>query len=329
MADRLPSLNGHLQQSSAESAVPSASASASLPYRRLIVLGAAITVLIALIVLGSRPYPGSQGEGQTNTAVANAITDAITVLMMIATVAGAALLAFIFWPMRRRRRKDDEEYEEYVEPQRVHWTVKLALILLPLLMVAGLIYAVYHVHGGSMPAPTEVPLGGPVAPLAPTQQAQPGPAVTPQDNNWVAIAAAAALIFAALAVVIWALRRRTGAPAAVTAPAPETGPTLTEDLAAALDESLDDLRQERDPRRAVIGAYARMERILARHGLPRRRVETPYEYASRVLREAGLGEGAVRGLTNLFELARFSHHEIGTSMKEEAVAALVAIREEL
>ena len=42
-------------------------------------------------------------------------------------------------------------------------------------------------------------------------------------------------------------------------------------LAAAVDESLDDLRAEPDPRRAVIAAYARLERVLAAHGLPRGR----------------------------------------------------------
>ena len=39
-----------------------------------------------------------------------------------------------------------------------------------------------------------------------------------------------------------------------------------------LDETLDDLRNEADPRKAVIAAYARMEKILAGHGLGRRAV---------------------------------------------------------
>ena len=53
---------------------------------------------------------------------------------------------------------------------------------------------------------------------------------------------------------------------------------LATELAAAMDESLDDLRAEPDPRRAVIAAYARLERVLAatgcRDGLPRRRSST-------------------------------------------------------
>ena len=54
-------------------------------------------------------------------------------------------------------------------------------------------------------------------------------------------------------------------------------------LADVLDETLDDLRAERDPRRAVIAAYARMERALAAYGFPRDAAEAPDEYLERIL----------------------------------------------
>ena len=44
-----------------------------------------------------------------------------------------------------------------------------------------------------------------------------------------------------------------------------------------LDETLDDLRAEADPRRAIIAAYARLERVLAANGVPRT-AETSDEY---------------------------------------------------
>jgi hypothetical protein len=53
---------------------------------------------------------------------------------------------------------------------------------------------------------------------------------------------------------------------------------LAEQLALALDEALDDLRAEADPRRAIVAAYARMERVLAASGVPRRSAETADEY---------------------------------------------------
>ena len=53
----------------------------------------------------------------------------------------------------------------------------------------------------------------------------------------------------------------------------------------ALDESLDDLRNDPDLRRAIVAAYARMEHALARAGLPRQPAEAPFEYVERALGE--------------------------------------------
>jgi hypothetical protein len=96
-----------------------------------------------------------------------------------------------------------------------------------------------------------------------------------------------------------------------------------------LDESLDDLRREPDLRRAIIAAYARMERALAAGGLPRRPSEAPFEYVERALRELDASAEAARRLTGLFEWAKFSQHEPEPTMRDEAIDALVAIRDEL
>jgi len=69
--------------------------------------------------------------------------------------------------------------------------------------------------------------------------------------------------------------------------------------------------------------------VLASHGLERRRAEVPHEYLARVLTELQVREGAVRALTELFEYAKFSPHEIDAAMKAEAIAALVAVRDDL
>ena len=100
-------------------------------------------------------------------------------------------------------------------------------------------------------------------------------------------------------------------------------------LAAALDESLDDLRSDPDLRRAIIAAYARMEKALAAAGIPRLPAEAPLEYLERALLALDTSAASVRKLTDLFEWARFSHHEPEPSMRDEAVDALVAVRDEL
>jgi Domain of unknown function (DUF4129) len=102
-----------------------------------------------------------------------------------------------------------------------------------------------------------------------------------------------------------------------------------QDVADALDESLDDLRDDPDVRRAIIAAYARMERALARSGIPRRPAEAPFEYLERALLELDTGADAASALTGLFERAKFSHHEPDESMRNEAIDALVAVRDDL
>jgi hypothetical protein len=104
-------------------------------------------------------------------------------------------------------------------------------------------------------------------------------------------------------------------------------------LARALDEvladSLDDLRAERDPRKAVIRAYARMEQTFAAYGVPREGHETPLEYVARVLDSLRVSSFAVRRLVQLFERAKFSPHAIESSMKDDAIEALAGLRAEL
>jgi hypothetical protein len=100
-------------------------------------------------------------------------------------------------------------------------------------------------------------------------------------------------------------------------------------LAAALDESLDDLRSDPDLRRAIIAAYARMETALAVAGIPREPAETPLDYVERALLSLDGSASAIRRLTDLFEWARFSQHEPEPPMRDEAVDALVAVRDEL
>jgi Domain of unknown function (DUF4129) len=101
-----------------------------------------------------------------------------------------------------------------------------------------------------------------------------------------------------------------------------------DELVAALDSAIDDLRRDPDPRRAVVAAYARMEDALTVFGLPRRAAETPYEYLARAGRELD-AEEAVAALTDLFEVAKFSEHSIDETMRGRAIDALVAVRTEV
>ena len=109
---------------------------------------------------------------------------------------------------------------------------------------------------------------------------------------------------------------------------------LVDELAALLDDTLDDLRAEPDPRRAVIAAYARMERALAAYGLPRRAVRgaarVPRPHRRRRSHERlPSARRLVFELTHLFERAKFSPHAIDAEMKDDAIATLATLRDEL
>jgi Domain of unknown function (DUF4129) len=138
--------------------------------------------------------------------------------------------------------------------------------------------------------------------------------------RWDEVAIALAVLGALGVVALGARRRRPSSRWQIVSQAA---------VSAALDESLDDLRSEPDLRKAIIAAYARMERALAAGGMPRRPAEAPLEYVERALAELETSAGAIRRLTDLFEWARFSQHEPEPSMRDEAIDALVAVRDEL
>lgn len=100
-------------------------------------------------------------------------------------------------------------------------------------------------------------------------------------------------------------------------------------LSGVIDRVLAELEKSSDPREVVIGAYARMEEALMTVGVPRYPSEAPLEYLARSLRRLAVSGPAVDRLTRLFEIARFSDHEVVPGMGHQAVAALSDIRNEL
>jgi hypothetical protein len=106
---------------------------------------------------------------------------------------------------------------------------------------------------------------------------------------------------------------------------------------AMLEASLDDLRSEPDPRRAVVAAYARTEGGLAASGFARNPSETPTEYLGRAqtvgaegpLASRPIAVRALAELTGLAEHARFSTIAIDETMRARAIDALEELRRSL
>jgi hypothetical protein len=139
--------------------------------------------------------------------------------------------------------------------------------------------------------------------------------------TWLPMAVILALAATGAAATLLADRRRRGAQVARTG--------VEEAVVDVLDDILDDLRAETDARRAVIAAYARLERVLAAHGLAREASETQEEYLARILGQLDVDFRSIRRLTDLFAVAKFSQHVVDVDMKEEAIDILEHIRNEL
>jgi hypothetical protein len=140
------------------------------------------------------------------------------------------------------------------------------------------------------------------------------------EFTWIPLLVIGALVVIGVAIAIVVSRRRRPL---------SQDEIIARELAVALDDSLDALRAEPDPRKAVIAAYARLERVLAAHRLERLESETPNEYLTRILEDLDVAPRSVRRLTDLFTEAKFSRHTVDAAMKEEAIEALTTVRDEL
>lgn len=139
---------------------------------------------------------------------------------------------------------------------------------------------------------------------------------------WLAVGGLSALVVvdAVILAIAFAPRRGRG---------PATGLPDAEAARGAVEGSLIALEEERDPRRAVIAAYRRMEVALSEAGLPRAASESPREYLDRTLGSLEVSSAPVSTLTSLFERARFSRRRIEPRHRDLAVEALRQLRDEL
>jgi len=277
--------------------------------RRLLLVGGTLLALLALVALAARGHVAGSGGGQTRHVHSGLLEYAWLLAPLSALTAVCVLVLGLV----------EAKHDPSLLPKRGNWMRRLFVAMLGATL-AAISYAHYVQHHHHRVV-AEKPLGrqgsvGHVTGSHPT-----GGRAAGLDSLPVTVVLSIAIAGAAIAMFFFlrAVKVR-----------PREGRQVAGALAAALDESLDDLRRERDARRAVIAAYARMERALAASGLPRRAAEAPLEYLARVLGDfLRTSAESVARLTALFERAKFSTHEIGPDLKDEAIAALGAVREEL
>jgi Domain of unknown function (DUF4129) len=268
---------------------------------------AGVSALVAFVAVASRGNGPRLGEDAPVGRPPALIADYLATLALLIVPLGAVLLV---WGMLQKR----------MAPARKGGGTAMQSPLARLLAFVALVglafWAVAHLERNE---------NGPRLPTAPTQTA---PAGSGKDNqgptearfSWLAALTLGSIGLAfAVTFLIAARHRRRGLP-------PGLSQRLVQEV---LEESLDDLRAEPDPRLAVIRTYARMERTFGAHGLPRRPFEAPLEYLERILAFVQASAYSARRLTQLFERARFSEHDVDPQMRDEAIEALIALREEL
>jgi hypothetical protein len=269
-----------------------------------------VTLLLAVVAIAARGRPLGTRAG-SGGALPFSFWDYVytTIVIVIVPLFIAGLIAAAM--VRRQQRKP-----------RSTWQSLLRMLLFYCIFLGLELLLIRHLH--LRPLPIHRPPQTQTDLLKPGQTAPGHHHAASQHRSlafrWDELAILLGLLVVVGAIVVARLRRQDQSVPDKTAP---------EVLAAALDESLDDLRTDPDLRRAIIAAYARMERALAAAGVRRHPAETPLEYLERVLLSLHTSADAVRRLTGLFEWARFSHHEPEPSMRDEAVDALVAVRDEL
>jgi hypothetical protein len=280
---------------------------------RLAASGGALTALLAVVAVASHAHrPG----GATGAGTPHAPTLLFEYVASIAFVLFPLGVVVVLWAASMRR------HQRLLEGGQ-SWRQFLALIAIAALSIPVVFAGRHLLNRGSAGKPANPRSTQPGATTLSRSKSS-SHHQAPLQFQWLPALVVASLLLAGgtglIALLLW--RRAHGEEWDREAA-----------LAVALDEvladSLDDLRNEPDARRAVIRAYARMERTFAAYGVPRDDSEAPLEYMARALDHLSVSVYSVRRLTQLFSRAKFSPHEVDAGMKDEAIEALVGLRAEL
>ena len=279
--------------------------------RRLLLSGIALTALLAVVALASHAHRPGGGGGGGSAETPKLFFEYGASVMFILFPFG--VLAVIWVASLGRRQKLLEGGGD----SQFRTILVFALFAIPIAFlirhfVTGRLHPQLPSSGGGTPG------SGPGGPKLDAAHPATG------QFHWVVALIAGSLIFALVAGVIAlvVVKRMRGGDW-------EREAALSAALDEVLADTLDDLRAEQDPRRAVIRAFARMEKTFAAHRVARDPAETPRQYVARALDTLGVSSASVQQLTKLYERAKFSRLEIDEGMKADAIDALAGLRAEL
>lgn len=287
--------------------------------RKLLLSGAALTALLAFVAIASHAHRPGGGSGGGSAESPTLVGDYLATIALIIMPIGAVL---VVWGLANRRK-------QAALTGRTSWRRNLiAAGVISALLIVLVVTAENRQGRARRPAvgPTQgAILGAPLGAKGPRKAVKVDTAPPHRPRwQWLPVLVLGSLLLGIVVTTAAAVAHGRRNREALDEEA-----QLARALGEVLSDSLDDLRAERDPRKAVIRAYARMEQTFAAYGVPREEHETPLEYVARVLDSLRVSSFAVRRLVQLFERAKFSPHTIESSMKDDAIEALAGLRAEL
>jgi hypothetical protein len=296
------------------------------------VVSAAVAVALLFVVAAAA---GVAGGGQPTTSEAGATASGVanglggpawTGSLVVAVVsAGGVWVIYTLLPglFRRRGRR------RYVKRPWWYWPVLVAAtVAVSSAFFAGLSWLIrgkapHLPEGGG----ARTPLLGGLPRLPGTSTAAGGGGGS--GVSWIAIAAGALVAILAIIAAQLLRRRRMGQGQRSGGLPRRVLEEQRRQVVEVLDESLEALEAEPDPRQAVIAAYICMDRWLARAGFGRKSWEAPFEHLDRIVGSLGATTAVGGTLAGLYERAKFDYRPCGPEMKQAALNALVQLRDEL
>lgn len=286
-------------------------------------LSALALAALALALLAVAGLASSVSPWHANRAVGSAPT---TVLQSLAAAGGVVLVValVLLWvetPTARRSKKKRRTLtgDELDELGASLWAAGKTVAVILLGVAIFCIATVPLLSSASAPLQS----GAGAHPSAPARSPR-GDVGRPADSvnlGWLLLPIAVAFtILTPAAAVIRQRRLKRGE-------AIEAGETSA--LGQAVRASIAALEAERDPRTAILRAYARMEQSFRDVEIVRARDETASEFLGRTMRRLPVSAGAAAALTERFEEVRFSTHQITEADREQALASLHRVEREL
>ncbi|MGE5830190.1 MAG: DUF4129 domain-containing protein [Micromonosporaceae bacterium] len=221
---------------------------------------------------------------------------------------------------------------------------------LPLAAVAALLGAAMFAAVFANPRieylPADAPVTAPVRNTTPTAQPTPGPTVSsrppsagaqwsiPDWLSWLLTGVCAVAVLIIVVIVVWmmlrerlmlARGRNTGDDGELPSP-----PVSVAKVRAVVSEGLADLDvSDRDPRRAIIACWVRLEQAAAAAGIERLAGDTSTDLVTRMLGTHHVDARVLDEFAAVYREARYATHTVDEAMRDQARAALRQLRDEL